>query len=891
MERLPLSLDELVEHWTLLDDERSLIAGKRGPTRLGFALLLKFYTRHGRFPAGRSELPDEAVAFVAKQVKVPASDLGLYEWAGSTIDYHRNQVREHLGFRLCSVADAGKLTDWLTGHVAHAERNPDRVREELVRRCREERIELPAAGRITRIVRSALHIAEEAWFAVIAGRCGAEASARLLALIAVEADPAVEADREYEDQDSVLALIKSAPGNVSLESMLAEIRKLTAIRAAGLPPGLFADVAPKVVAGWRARAAIESPSHLRRRLSNSPESVVTLLAALLAERERAVTDSLVDLLIATVHRIGARAERKVTAELINAFRRVTGKENILFAIADASLAQPAGAVREVVYPAVRGGEQTLRELVHEYKTRGPVYRRTVQTTLKASYTGHYRKGLIDLLGVLEFRSANTAHQPVIEALRLIARYARAGNLTYYPAGETAPAHRGTAGEWADLVYRPDKHGRRRVVRMVYEVATFQTLREQLRCKEIWAVGAGRWRDPDEDLPKDFETCRAEHYASLRKPLDPAEFTGGLREEMTAALAALSNALPDLDWADITDRPAGAIRLTPLEAAPEPRNLRRVKSEVARRWAAVPLIDVLKETVLRTGCLRAVTSVAGSGTLPPEVLAERLMLAIYAYGTNTGIRSVISAAHEHSEEDVRYARRRYLTPEAARAAAIAIADATFAARDRSLWGEGSTALASDSIHFRSWDQNLFTEWHSRYGGRGVLVYWHVERGSVVVHSQTLRASASEVAAMVEGAIRHGTAMTVEGNYTDTHGQSEIGFGITRLLGVDLLPRIKRINKVKLYRPTAGDPGAYPRLAPALTRAIRWDLIHAHYDQVIKYVTAIKDGTATTEAVLSGSSARPPTRPTRRCWRSAGPRRPSSSPATCATAACSGRSRRA
>jgi hypothetical protein len=29
----------------------------------------------------------------------------------------------------------------------------------------------------------------------------------------------------------------------------------------GLPPGLFADVAPKVVAGWRARAAVESPGH------------------------------------------------------------------------------------------------------------------------------------------------------------------------------------------------------------------------------------------------------------------------------------------------------------------------------------------------------------------------------------------------------------------------------------------------------------------------------------------------------------------------------------------------------------------------------------------------------------------------------------------------------
>ena len=103
--------------------------------------------------------------------------------------------------------------------------------------------------------------------------------------------------------------------------------------------------------------------------------------------------------------------------------------------------------------------------------------------------------------MLEFRSTNAAHQPVIEALGLIARYAKAGNLTYYPAGETAPEHSGTAGDWADLVHRTDSSGRRRVVRMVYEVATFQALREQLRCKEIWVVGAGRWRNPDEDLPE------------------------------------------------------------------------------------------------------------------------------------------------------------------------------------------------------------------------------------------------------------------------------------------------------------------------------------------------------------------------------------------------------
>ena len=183
---------------------------------------------------------------------------------------------------------------------------------------------------------------------------------------------------------------------------------------------------------------------------------------------------------------------------------------------------------------------------------------------------------------------------------------------------------------------------------------------------------------------------------------------------------------------------------------------------------------------------------GRGDLDREILAERLLLGVYAYGTNTGIRAISGGEHGHSEDDLRYVRRRYLSVDVARAMATQIANATFAARRHQVWGAGSSAVASDSTHFGAFDQNIFTEWHSRYGGRGVLIYWHVEKKSVAVHSQVISCSASEVAAMIEGAMRHGTSMEVEGNYVDSHGQSEI-FGLTRLLGFDLLPRIKRINK--------------------------------------------------------------------------------------------------
>jgi hypothetical protein len=170
MERLPAGMDELVEHWTVLAAERDLISGKRGATRLGFALVLKFYTRYGRFPRGRAELPEEVVEHLARQVKVPVADFGFYEWSGSTFDYHRKQIRDHLDFRECSVADAEKLTDWLAANVAHAERDADRVRVELLKRMREERIEPPADGRAGRMVASALRTAELAWFAAIPAR-------------------------------------------------------------------------------------------------------------------------------------------------------------------------------------------------------------------------------------------------------------------------------------------------------------------------------------------------------------------------------------------------------------------------------------------------------------------------------------------------------------------------------------------------------------------------------------------------------------------------------------------------------------------------------------------------------------------------------------------------
>jgi transposase InsO family protein len=45
------------------------------------------------------------------------------------------------------------------------------------------------------------------------------------------------------------------------------VTKLLAVRAIGVPRDLFADVVPKVVAGWRGRAAVESPTEARLKIA------------------------------------------------------------------------------------------------------------------------------------------------------------------------------------------------------------------------------------------------------------------------------------------------------------------------------------------------------------------------------------------------------------------------------------------------------------------------------------------------------------------------------------------------------------------------------------------------------------------------------------------------
>ncbi len=112
-----------------------------------------------------------------------------------------------------------------------------------------------------------------------------------------------------------------------------------------------------------------------------------------------------------MHRINARGDTKVTSDFVAELKRVSGKENILFKMTEAALQSPAERVEDVIYPAVPGGHETLVALLREYKAKGTSCRQHRQRIFKASYTSHYRTGLIQIIEVLEFGSPTRCTRP------------------------------------------------------------------------------------------------------------------------------------------------------------------------------------------------------------------------------------------------------------------------------------------------------------------------------------------------------------------------------------------------------------------------------------------------------------------------------------------------
>jgi len=642
---------------------------------------------------------------------------------------------------------------------------------------------------------------------------------------------------------SPFAMLDRSPNGASVKAVQDVVARLDVVRGIGLNQGIINDIHPNHVATFARRAASEDAWDMRRH----PESVrYALLSCFCAVKIAELTDDLGDLVVSITHKISARAESKVIKEYVADFRKVESKDSLLGKIAVAVDGHPEGDIPQVIFPVVP--RETIRELAQAYLADTPSFTTRVHRTIRRSYAQHYRRVLPVILRALTFRASSSSAKPLLEALSVLTQTAE--HKPQYYAQDEVPVEGVIRPRLRDIVLEAGPGDQTRINRINYEICVLQTLRDKLRTKEIWIEGAKRYCDPDQDLPPDFDTNKEQYFELLNQPMDPNKFVQSLRQDLQEAMQKFDQGIPANKDVKLRFR-GGKTQISLRRFGPQadPVALEDLKSELARRWPMTSLLDVLKEVDLRTEFTPLFRSAGSRQSLSSNEVSRRLLLALFGIGTNIGLKAIAAGPHNVSYKELLYIRQRFIHKTALQDATRRIANATYRIRNTDIWGDGSTSCASDSTQLASWDQNLMTEWHQRYGGRGVMIYWHVDKRATCVHSQLKQVSSSEVAAMIEGVLHHGKDLDIDRQFVDTHGQSVVGFAFCHLLGFDLMPRLKGIANQKLARADRQIGHSYANIEPiCMTKPIDWDLIALHYDEMIRLASALKLRTADAEAIL-------------------------------------------
>lgn len=807
--------------WGLSYSDFEFLTRFGAKSRVMIACQLLFFRQHGCFPVDRGDLDLDVISYVADQIGV--ADDRTYSFSSDTARRQRAGILDFLGCRRASDRDRAKIQAWMVKQLGGRDLNLAEWTRRGFDRARQMGVFVPSDKIMDRLARAARRDFRDGFL----DRVGAQLTAETIEKL--------EWALSEPLADTGFQRLKDDVGAATLESVLLAARKVSFVDSLDLPMAVL----DRVERGWTARLARqvegETASEMRRHM---PERRLGLLAVYLMHRRAQLIDGLIDLLLEVVHRLGTRSRRKVIQGIAADIGAVHGKERLLVEIAAAALDHPEGRIEDVIFPIA--GAAKLRAVIEEHRAKGTLDTR-IQQTMRNSYASHYRRMLPPLLKALRFCSNNAMWHPILTALDQIVRFAEAGRRVVSESNIPAGI---IPRKWRSAVI--DENGRVNVVS--FELCVLTQLRERIRAKEIWIEGADRYRNPDDDLPGDFAERRDAYYADLGLSRDAQSFVAGVKADLEQELHLLNATLPDNDKVRLRWGGENRISVTPLTPVPEPTGLATLKSEVARAWPMTGLLDVLKETALDTGFLNSFQTSASREALPAVVRDQRLLLCLYGLGTNAGLKRVAAGSPDVSYDELLHIRRRYIDPASLKAACAQVANATLEVRNPQVWGAPGTTCAGDSTKFGAWDRNLMTEWHARYGGRGVMIYWHVERQATCIYSQLKRCSSSEVAAMIEGVLRHCTDMEIQRQYVDSHGQSAVGFAFCHLLGFELAPRLKAIARQKLALPNAGMRGQLPNLLPILSGVVDWAEIAHQYDEMVKYAAAMRHGTADPEAIL-------------------------------------------
>ena len=812
----PVQETAIIGHYTLSAEDVELVGRRYGPAnRLGLAAQIALMRHPGFGLQPEIGLPDVILQYLAAQLFVDPSSFSAYGQRAQTRTDHADLVARYLGIRPFRRGDLALALNLAAQAAEYTDRGEPIVRALMVG-LKGERFILPSGDTLERAgLAGRARARKAAAAAIVEGLSSAELT-RLDELVINNPDFGM----------TPLAWLRNfeeAPTAANINGLLERLRY---VRGIGIHPVVGGAIpefrfAQFVREGGVAPAFLLSDYSVNRRRATLTAAVIDLEARL-ADAAIQMFDRLIGGMFTRARR-GRERRYQDSIQSVGQLMRLFGATITALDEAVQNGGDPLELIDEAVgwhrLVAAKAQVDALADLAGEDAL--------VTATERYATLRRFSPAFLD---AFTFKASGTG-TALIKAIDVI-RDANTRKSRDLPDGVPLPFPN---RQWKRLITESGRIDRRR-----YEIAIMATLRDRLRAGDVWIEGTRNYQ-------------RFDAYLLGRR--DAAKVADVLPFDSNAA-SYLADRARNLDWrlrrfakqlktnkleGVSLERDRLKLQQMPPVTPPEAEALDRKLDTLLPR---VRITELLLEVAERTGFLNAFRDLRSGKEHdnPSTVLA-----AILADGTNLGLERMANASEGVSYAQLAWTHNWYLSPENYQAALAMIISAHHELPFARHWGAG-TSSSSDGQFFRSGrSRSGAADVNAKYGAEpGVKIYSHLSDHFASFGSRIMSATAGEAPYVLDGLVLGAGNLPLHEHYTDTGGATDHVFALCHLLGFRFAPRLRDIGDRKLGSIAA--PSTYKGIENLMGRTIKTAAIVADWDDIVRIVASIKDGTVAPSVIL-------------------------------------------
>jgi TnpA family transposase len=814
-----LTREELNARYDLINSDLAFVrANARGEAgRLMLATLLKTRQDLGCFIAPDEAHP-ETVAHLASQLGLPTPPSWGDE-AHRTKSLYRYQtaVRTHLGARPYDEAAKCLVID-TTREAAETMSDPADLINRAVEALEAAAIDLPAFSTLDRLVNSIRAEVHGKIYAWVVERLTAEHQAKLDGLLI----------KASNSTTTSFNRLKQTPGPATPKTIRLWIERLEWLAGLTDPDPFLEGITHTKLRQFASEAAALEVNDLLD--ISRPGKRQTLLLSLLRQARMRCRDELIEMMLRRVRRTQAAAKEQLEAlhdqhrETEEALIGIFGQ---VLETAQAEQTDTAFGCQVRRLLAEQGGVETLSE---QCETVSAWHNKNELPLLWPIHARH-RSLLFQLVELLDIRSA-TQDTSLLDALSLVRRLRHARRNQVQEDVDL-----GFAGErWRRFVIQ-SRSDPVTLDRRALEVCVFVHLADALQAGDVYVVGSENFADYRAQLLPwaECEPRLAAYCAALGMPERGADFAAALKRELTEAAAAVDAGFAENSELSIdTD---GTPHLQQLATAERPEGLAEFEQEVRARMEERHLLDILKHAEHWARFTRHFGPPSGSDPKLAEPV-RRYLLTVFGYGCNLGPNQTARHAPEiATAQALRRANAQHITADKLESAMVDVINQYSRFQLPRHWGNGRAAIA-DGTHVKLRENNLLGSRHIRYGGYGGIAYHHIADTYIALFTSFITCGVWEAVHILDALLKNRSEIQPDTLHADTQGQSEPVFGLCRLLGIKLMPRMRGLSDAVFYRPDKAI--RYRHIDALFGGEINWDLIATHARDMIQVALSIQAG---------------------------------------------------